>query len=151
MVPFSSSQMSTTTCTPTVGHPFCLIPKRSAVATPGRIARVVFDCFSPRSLAIFYEALLGPSVRLIDTPQRVEVDSDERETVVLAFQHVRHIPPTWPDPAYPQQLHVDFSFGESHGERIRLHAERLGAVRLPYLGGGFVYADPAGHPFCLGE
>jgi hypothetical protein len=29
--------------------------------------------------------------------------------------------------------------------------QRLGATRLPHMGGGApVYADPAGHPFCLG-
>ena len=32
----------------------------------------------------------------------------------------------------------------------RTLAEQLGAIRLPPLGGSCpVYADPAGHPFCL--
>src|SRR5450759_1067274 len=46
------------------GHPFCLYGD-SGESDPagrppaGRISRVVIDCFSPRSLAAFYEQLLG--------------------------------------------------------------------------------------------
>lgn len=132
-----------------VGHPFCLY---SGTDATGRIARIVVDCFSPRALAAFYGELLDMPVRIVDTPERVElgrpaaVKSETGPT--LAFQHVVAPPPRWPDPAFPQQLHLDLVADEDLAV-ARARAERLGAIRLPYLGGGEVYADPAGHPFCL--
>jgi hypothetical protein len=57
-------------------------------------------------------------------------------------------PPRWPDPQYPEQLHLDLS-ADDRESRERLALE-LGATRLPPQGGSCpVYADPAGHPFCL--
>jgi hypothetical protein len=130
-----------------VGHPFCLY--RGAIGERGRIRRIVFDCFSPRALAGFYEAMTGMNRRVIDTPGLVEIASDEVSAPAFAFHHGQHRPPRWPDPAYPQQVHIDYDFDE---ESIRDEVTRLGAIRLPEMGGGgFVYADPAGHPFCLGE
>jgi hypothetical protein len=68
---------------------------------------------------------------------------------MLAFQHSAHQPPRWPDPAYPAQIHLDLAFAD---RSAREHAERLGAVHLPLPDrpDNLVYADPAGHPFCLG-
>ena len=68
---------------------------------------------------------------------------------MLGFQHtVPYVAPRWPDPDYPQQMHFDLEFDDREAaERL---AVRLGAVRLPGQGGSCpVYADPAGHPFCL--
>jgi hypothetical protein len=53
-------------------------------------------------------------------------------------------PPTWPDPAVPQQLHLDIMVEDVAAAGSRVLA--LGAVKLD---GENVYADPAGHPFCL--
>lgn len=129
-----------------VGHPFCLYAGGSDAT--GRIARIVIDCFSPRALAAFYAELLDMPVRIVDTPERVEIARGEVGPT-LAFQHVVAPPARWPDPAYPQQLHLDFVSDDDDPVATRARAERLGAIRLPYLGGGEVYADPAGHPFCL--
>lgn len=135
-----------------VGHPFCLYPTTADQAKGARISRIVFDCFSPRALANFYEELLDMRVRLIDEPHHVEIASQSTSGPHLAFQHVWHIPPTWPDASYPKQLHIDFASDELEDEEAgQAVAERLGGIRLPFLGGGFVFADPAGHPFCLGE
>ena len=73
---------------------------------------------------------------------------DPESAPAYAFQQVQHRPPRWPDPAYPQQVHIDYDFKD---ESVRDRVVQLGGVRLQYMGGGLVYADPAGHPFCLGE
>ena len=113
-----------------VGHPFCLYPD----AGRPRIARVVFDGPDPDRLAAFWHGLLDDPLPGAPT---------------LAFQHSDGPAPTWPSPGVPQQLHLDLaSDDETDAQAL---AERLGATRLPYVGGGFVWADPAGHPFCAGE
>jgi hypothetical protein len=116
---------------------------------PAVIGRIVLDCFSPRSLAPFYEELLGMSARVEDTPERVVVAHEDGRLPMLAFRHVPgHAVPRYPDPEYPQQMHMDIKFEDYYGSQ-RL-AERLGAIRLLNPGGHeTVYADPAGHPFCL--
>ena len=130
-----------------IGHPFCLFG--GGPPGPGRIERIVFDCFSPRSLAAFYDLLLDLPERIVDEPERVEVARADGGGVHLAFQHTVADPPRWPDPDRPQQLHLDLAPDDERAASVL--ASALGAVRLPYLGGGFVWADPAGHSFCLGE
>lgn len=129
-----------------IGHPFCLYP--GAPGGTGRIERIVFDCFSPRTLAAFYREFLGMTRRVIDTPHLVEIAWEDSDGPAFAFQHLQHLPPRWPDPAYPQQVHIDYDFEDPDLGDLVL---QLGGIRLPHMGGGFVYADPAGHPFCLGE
>lgn len=74
----------------------------------------------------------------------------------LAFQQVDQLPAsTWPKHDVPMQLHVDYtvsSAAELHEQRVR--AEALGAkVLLDRTDDAdealFVFADPAGHPFCI--
>jgi len=131
-----------------VGHPFCLYPQPGLRGSPGRIARVVFDCADPGGLATFYEAFLDMSTRIVDEPDRVEIAGEGHE-VHLAFQLSAGPPPRWPDPAHPAQLHLDLDFEEPTGA---VRAEELGATRqaVPNRPDHFVYRDPAGHPFCLG-
>ncbi len=131
------------------GHAIRLIAGQRVDGRPAVIGRIVLDCFSPRSLAPFYEELLGMGMRGEDTPERVVIGYEDGRLPMLAFRHVpAHSPPRYPDPAYPQQMHMDLKFEDSHGARIV--AERLGAIRLANpFGHPDVYADPAGHPFCL--
>lgn len=104
-----------------VGHPFCLYRDADDVDQPdrplsGRIGRVVFDCFSPRALAVFYEELLGMRTRLQDSPERVVIARNDGSGPMLAFQQAQLPAPRWPDPAYPQQLHLgDTLPGEPEG------------------------------------
>ena len=132
-----------------IGHPFCLYATQARTGTaPGWIARVVFDCSEPRELASFYQEFLDMPSRPLDTAGRVEI-SGGRSGVALAFQHSDSEPPRWPDPAHPAQMHLDIAFPDDSGRDL---AERLGATRLPTPDRPehLVYADPAGHPFCLG-
>jgi hypothetical protein len=130
------------------GHPSCLYPDPTGERPV--VGRVVFDCFSPRALANFYEVLLEASGRVEDSPARVVVDLGVEELPKLAFQHGQFAAPRWPDPAFPAQMHVDYRWYDGIAAGAALErAERLGAIRLPQLGGAEIYADPAGHPFCI--
>jgi hypothetical protein len=114
---------------------------------------VVLDCPDPLVLARFYRSLLGGDVNRPD--KRWSLDEDWATLhlpsgYVFAFQRaVDHRPPRWPDPAHPQQFHLDF--GVPDLERAHEVALAGGASLLddPEEGGWRVYADPAGHPFCL--
>lgn len=109
----------------------------------GRMHHVVFDCADPEVLGVFYSELLGLPVTYRDDDW-VVVATDDRSSG-LAFQRAPdHRPPTWPDPSIPQQVHLDVMVDDLQAAcRLVL---TLGAVELKGAG---VYADPAGHPFCL--
>jgi hypothetical protein len=110
-----------------IGHPFCLYP-----GDADELWRVVIDCPDAAALSAFYAELLG------DDP-----------VPALAFQEVSsYRAPRWPDPAYPAQMHFDVKVNDR--SQVQHRIERVGAVRLRPQGGSCpVYADPAGHPFCL--
>jgi len=56
--------------------------------------------------------------------------------------------PRWPDPAYPQQFHLDVTVGDV--DTAEAAVLKLGATSLSHSGENWrVYADPAGKPFCL--
>lgn len=69
----------------------------------------------------------------------------------IAFQRVADFrPPDWPDGAVPTQMHLDFFVDDLAATEVRVLA--AGATRFdvqPNSDHCFVYADPAGHPFCL--
>ncbi|NJP68514.1 VOC family protein [Streptomyces spiramenti] len=120
-----------------------------AVATLGA---VVLDCPDPRELAAFYSAVLGWSVDPGSDDDWVEIvgPHDQR----LGFQRVEdHRPPRWPDPAHPQQLHLDFEIPQGTEDEAERRVIELGAVLLAGnatpTSNFRVYADPVGHPFCL--
>jgi catechol-2,3-dioxygenase len=123
------------------GHPICL-NQRSG---PRGIDMVVFDTQDYETLAAFYAELLG----LDRTSSGADwIGIGDGTEIPLGFAKVdHHIRPTWPDPAYPQQMHLDIDIANPH---TLATAERLGAIQLPDLGRTCpVYADPAGHPICL--
>jgi catechol 2,3-dioxygenase-like lactoylglutathione lyase family enzyme len=104
---------------------------------------VVIDCPDPQALAAFYSALLGLPVTYTSADWVVVAASDT--TSGLAFQLApEHTPTTWPDPAVPQQAHLDIMVDDLDAAADAVAA--LGAVRRP---GDHVFADPAGHLFCL--
>lgn len=123
------------------------------------LLHTVLDAEDVRGLAEFYRELLGltyrPGDESGDTPEWLvltEADGTRR----LAFQRVERLArPTWPDDAVPQQLHLDLTVPDRESlERQHRRALALGAqlrldrsddVEEPL----YVYADPAGHPFCI--
>jgi len=64
-----------------------------------------------------------------------------------------HVPPDWPDGAPPQQIHLDLwvdDFASAHERVMSVGAKVLKEAEPFDTGDNFqVYADPAGHPFCL--
>lgn len=110
----------------------------------GRLHHVVVDCPQPAALAGFYSALLGLPVTYTSNDWVVIAKNDA--TSGIAFQLAPdHQPPQWRDPNHPQQFHLDVMVDD---------LDATGPVVLE-LGGDLlsaedhVYADPAGHPFCL--
>ncbi len=121
----------------------------------GRLHHLVLDCPDPDVLARFYSELLGWPITW-QQPDWVVVAANDTSSG-LAFQPVAdYRPPRWPDPEHPQQLHVDVMVedpDEAEPLVLALGAHRLsgaGPGRPQEAAPGFrVYADPAGHPFCL--
>ena len=110
----------------------------------GRMHHVVIDCPDPGALAAFYSELLGLPVTYQSEDWVVVAKNDH--TSGIAFQLATdHQPPEWLNPDRPQQCHLDVMVDDLDAAHSRVTA--IGAERLS--GGEYVYADPAGHPFCL--
>ncbi|MEU7603921.1 VOC family protein [Streptomyces sp. NPDC040724] len=115
---------------------------------------VVLDCPDPQKLAEFYRTLLGGNV---DQPDRRWAVGEDWATLhapsgqVLAFQRpADYAPPRWPDPTRPQQFHLDL--GVPDLDRAQEQVLAAGATLLDGGADGRswrIFADPAGHPFCL--
>ena len=116
-----------------------------------RIARqiIVFDAADLATESTFWAGMLGGTVEADDDWRSVLVDGAGRLGVQLAPNHV---PPDWPD-GTPQQMHLDLWVDDltaAHEEAISLGARLLKPADDLEAAEGFqVYADPAGHPFCL--
>lgn len=109
----------------------------------------MMDCDDPELLATFWSAVLDLPNRIEDTARRIVITHEPQRLPMFAAQWVEdYRPPQWPDPLHPAQMHLDIGFDDrAMKERVALSH---GASRLPPQGGSCpVYADPAGHPFCL--
>lgn len=128
------------------------------------LMHTALDATDCRALAEFYRRFLGLRYRPGDEVPG-DGSADEPDWLVLldqaghrvfAFQQVPVLArPTWPAHGVPKQMHHDFRVRSI--EELRRHrqrAEELGATLLydrtddddePL----YVFADPAGHPFCV--
>jgi len=110
---------------------------------------VVFDAADLASESTFWAGLLSGTIEADDDWHTVYVDGEPRLGFQLAPNHVQ---PDWPD-GEPQQLHLDLYIDDiktAHDEAVSLGARLLkSADDLDSKDGFQVYADPAGHPFCL--
>jgi hypothetical protein len=130
------------------------------------LRQVVLDGTDARALAEFYRQLLGWRYRAGDEPPAAgEPDPAGQDWLVLlndaggpriAFQQVsEQAESTWPERTVPQQLHLDTTvtsaaeMDEQHERALALGArliyDRSSDPEEPLR----VYADPAGHPFCI--
>lgn len=123
--------------------------------------QVVLDTEDVRALAEFYRRLLGYEYRPGDEPS----EPDDHEWLVLrdpaggrglAFQQVDDLPAvTWPEGPHPQMLHLDLTVASA--EDLLAEHERALGLGARLLDDSIddpdeplrVYADPAGHPFCI--
>jgi catechol 2,3-dioxygenase-like lactoylglutathione lyase family enzyme len=112
----------------------------------GMLSGVALECPDPRALAAFYSGITGWPVAY-DSGDWVSLGSDDAGWH-LSFQHAPgHQPPTWPDPASSMQFHLHFRVEDLDVAEREVLA--LGATKLGQQPGSRVFADPAGHPFCL--
>ena len=112
---------------------------------------IVFDAADLATESAFWAGMLGGRVVAQDDWHSViDADGQWRIGVQLAPDHT---PPDWPHGA-PQQMHLDLHVDDparAHDEVLVLGARLLQpADDLTAAEGHQVYADPAGHPFCIG-
>lgn len=118
----------------------------------GGLQSVVLDCPDTKVLAEFYGGLLGWQVESAeyDAPDGW-VTMTNGGDIKLCFQRVAdHHAPRWPDPAAPQQFHLDLKVNDL--DKAEQQALGLGAEKAevqPEPENFRVLLDPAGHPFCL--
>jgi hypothetical protein len=118
----------------------------NALVRPGAI---VLDCPDPATLAAFYAALLD----LPDASVRSDGGWATLAVPGFAIEFQRagdYRAPTWPGPARPQMMHLDLRVTDLAAAAE--HAVAVGARPLDLSDRHptfQVYADPAGHPFCL--
>ncbi|MGW4022983.1 VOC family protein [Streptomyces sp. NPDC005009] len=112
-----------------------------------KVGAVVLDCPDPRALAGFYAGLVGGTIA--DEGEWVDLKVDGGPT--LAFQAAPgYVAPEWPSADRSQQFHLDLTVEDldaAEKEVLALGARPLDADDRSRT--FRVYADPAGHPFCL--
>jgi catechol-2,3-dioxygenase len=117
--------------------------------TIAKLGAVVLDCPDPRALAGFYAEVLGGTVEGEGEGDWVDLKVPGGQT--LAFQEAPgHVPPKWPTAGDSQQFHLDLAVEDLDAAERGVLA--LGATPLDTEDRSRtwrVYADPAGHPFCL--
>jgi predicted enzyme related to lactoylglutathione lyase len=117
----------------------------------GKLGTVVLDCPDPLGLAAFYAAVVGGKVSAVSADGDDWVDLVREDGSNLSFQQAPQLrAPRWPDPERPQQFHLDITVDDLDAAQEEVLA--LGAALLDDGAGQRswrVFADPAGHPFCL--
>jgi predicted enzyme related to lactoylglutathione lyase len=112
-----------------------------------KLGVVVLDCPDPRALAGFYAEVLGGTVEGDGEWVDLKVPGGQS----LAFQAAPgYTAPEWPSPDHSQQFHLDLTVEDmdaAEKEVLALGARTLDAADRSRA--WRVYADPAGHPFCL--
>lgn len=127
------------------GHPFDLVQRDGVGEVTGLYAATI-DCPDASALGAFYARLLGIELAY-DGPEGAMV-TPENAFAIMFQQIENYTAPQWPDPAHPQQAHLDIEVDDLDAGEA--HALAAGATRLPYQEDSWrVFADPAGHPFCL--
>ncbi|MBO0897029.1 VOC family protein [Arthrobacter sunyaminii] len=129
-----------------------------------QLLHTVLDTPDVRALAEFYRQLLGLPYRHGDEPAPEGAPDDVDWLVLtdahgnrkLAFQHVEQLErTTWPRPDVPMQMHLDLTvpdrgtLEDQHSRAMALGAELLFDRTDDPEEPLYVYADPAGHPFCI--
>jgi hypothetical protein len=111
---------------------------------------VVFDAADLYAESAFWAGMLDGHVFEDETFHSViDATGEWRIGVQLT---PKHVPPDWPDGA-PQQVHMDLHVEDpkpAHEQAMKLGARLLQGGDLESGEGHQVYADPAGHPFCIG-
>ncbi|KOU73443.1 VOC family protein [Streptomyces sp. IGB124] len=114
-----------------------------------KLTAITLDCADPEALAAFYGRATGWDPHPASDGEFAGLTG--ADGLFIGFQRVDdHRAPSWPGAAVPQQAHLDFEVDDlDEAEALLLE---LGASKPEHQPGGDrwrVFADPAGHPFCL--
>lgn len=111
--------------------------------------KVVLDAADLEGTAAFWSDLTGKPITHRDVDWReIAIDDTWAIAIQLAPDHE---PPEWPN-GRPQQIHLDLYVDDvdaAQKEVLELGGRILDEQLDDPDGGFVVYADPAGHPFCL--
>src|SRR5258708_30922068 len=107
---------------------------------------VALDAPDARRLAAFYAALGGWTLGEAEDDEWITLETGDGWRIAAQLSP-DHRPPRWPDPAYPQQAHLDLRVPDLDAGAAR--AVELGAELLRKNDNWYTLADPAGHPFDL--
>ena len=111
-----------------------------------KLGSVALDCPDAGKLAAFYAEITGGTVTHLEEDWAAVQSAGGR----IDFQTAPgYVAPRWPDPASSMQAHLDFDVDDAEAAEARVLA--AGATKFSFQPGEHfrVYADPAGHPFCL--
>ena len=111
---------------------------------------VVFDAADLEPESTFWAGMLGGFVVPDDRFHCVVTNSGDWPVGVQLSPN--HVPPDWPD-GEPQQVHLDLHVDDpraAHELALSLGARLLKSDDIESEEGHQVYADPAGHQFCIG-
>jgi predicted enzyme related to lactoylglutathione lyase len=109
---------------------------------------IVLDAPDLEAESSFWAAMYGGTVEADPDWHDVVVNGESKLGIQLAPDHVR---PEWPA-GEQQQIHLDLhvpDIATADAEAKRLGARVLQKADFGQASGFVVYADPAGHPFCL--
>ena len=108
---------------------------------------VTLDCPNAGELAAFCAEITGGEVTVPGASWAMVTCPDGS---AICFQGASgYSPPAWPDAASSSQMHLDFDVDDLDATEVRVLA--AGASKYDFQPNDHcrVYADPAGHPFCL--
>jgi uncharacterized glyoxalase superfamily protein PhnB len=112
-----------------------------------KLSSVTLDCPNAGDLAAFYADITGGKVTFLNDAWATVNSPGGR----IEFQTApEYTPPTWPDPTSSMQVHLDFYVDDLDAAEARVLA--AGATKYAFQPNDdhcYVFADPAGHPFCL--
>ena len=118
------------------------------------LSSVVLDCSDAKSLAEFYENLLGWEMKVYNHGENgdwIVLRNKKESTTRLVFQEIENYQkPIWPEEKGQQQqmMHLDF-YSDNVEDSIQ-KALQYGATLAEFQSGDwYVLQDPAGHPFCI--
>jgi hypothetical protein len=119
------------------------------MAAIGWVSTVALECRDPAGLAEFYHRVTGRPVTFAE-PDWYSLAAGPGEAS-LSFQYSPgHEPPRWPDPQSSMQFHLHVKV--EHLDEAERAVLAIGATKLepqPSPEHSRVFADPAGHIFCL--
>jgi hypothetical protein len=122
-------------------------PRGAGMSDAIRLSSVAINCPDATALARFYAEITAGEVTFSHASWATMEGPGGR----IDFQTIPdHVAPTWPESTTPPQMHLDFYVDDLTAAEARVLA--AGATKYtvqPNAEHCVVFADPAGHPFCL--